>query len=166
MFCQHCGKENVETSRFCDACGQQLNIQSLTNQPQSEASLHSLGELKRMNILLLIFLTIITIGIYAPVWFLVRKRFINSLGASEKIGTGSPIFVIVIWSIGLLMLLFSGFFEGLAEGLGNPNLLVFSKGLELIDRVLTLVGSIMLIVLSFKVRRIFNEHFNIMNRGT
>jgi hypothetical protein len=116
-----------------------------------------LPDLGKMHIWLLIFLTVITFGLYNPIWFLIKRRGLNELQSSIKIGLVTPIFVIVIWSIQLLFQFTSGF----AEGLGY---IESAEVLNIIANILSLIGGIILIVLSFRVRRIFIDHFNVYLR--
>jgi len=161
MYCSKCGKENVATATFCSSCRNRLSTQTSTTAQETISSFSQSGsELKKMSVLLLIFLTVITVGIFSPVWFLKRRNEINNLQAKEKLGTGVFVFAIVVFSISLLVTLMSGAMEGLAEGLGEMNLLLTAKGLDLFSRILDLVAGITLLVQCFKVRRIFNEHFN------
>jgi hypothetical protein len=95
--------------------------------------------------------------LYNPIWFLIKRRGLNELQSSIKIGLVTPIFLIVIWSIQLLFQFTSGF----AEGLGY---IESAEVLNIIAGILSLIGEIILIVLNFRVRRIFIEHFNVYLR--
>ena len=125
------------------------NIQTAINQ-----------DMKKTPVILTVIFTIITVGIYYPCWFLTRRDRINELHSHEKIGKGVFIFGIVIFSISLFLALVSGFLEGIGEGLGMAEFLVMAKGVDAIDRLLSLVVGITLLVQCFKVRRIFRDHFN------
>ena len=131
MFCAHCGKENPPaTAKFCLSCGKELT-----------------PHLGRMNILLLLFLSIITFEMYIPIWFLVKRQAINSLASTKKLGSGAPIFVLLIYGIGAILLFAPlGFTE---------------TSLDMISDFIPLIGGILVIALSFKVRHIFDEHFNL-----
>ena len=119
-----------------------------------------------MSVILLIFLTVITAGIYYPVWFLTRRNAINNLQSKEKLGFGVFVFAIVVFSISLFVTLLFGAMEGLAEGIGEMKLMLKAKVLDLFSIILDLVAGITLLVQCFKVRRIFNEHFNVhLQRG-
>jgi len=109
-------------------------------------------KLKKKNIFLMILLTLITYAIYQPIWFLKQKRAINNLKSKEKL-TGTPfIFVIVIYAISILILLITFI------SIDTTTLLV----IDLIDTLITWTGVIILIVMSFKVRRIFHQYFNVV----
>ena len=125
------------------------NIQTAINQ-----------DMKKTPVILTVIFTIITAGIYCPCWFLTRRDQINELHFHEKIGTGVFIFGIVIFSISFFLPLVSGFLEGMGEELGTAEFLVMAKGVDAIDRLLSLVVGITLLVQCFKVRRIFRNHFN------
>jgi len=95
-------------------------------------------ELKKTNVLLMIFLTIITAGIYQAIWFLRRRGAINSLQSKEKLNTGVFVFVIVLYSVSLLI-----------DFAGGKSTLLCG------------IAAICLLVQCFKVRRIFENHFNV-----
>lgn len=153
MYCSKCGKENTDTATFCSTCGNRLSTAAVVQEAVSGIP-QSGQELKRTSVILLIFLTVITAGIYYPIWFLKRRNVINSLQSKEKLNSGVFIFAIVVFSISLLVALISGACEELGE-------MYTAKGLDAFSRILDLVAGITLLVQCFKVRRIFNEHFNI-----
>jgi len=117
--------------------------------------------IKKTSVFLSIVFTLITAGIYYPAWFLTRRQAINSLNSKEKLGTGVFVFGIVIFSLSLVLMMFSGFFEGLNEVTKNPTFLEQSKMFEAVDKGLSLIVGITLLVQCFKVRRIFRDHFNV-----
>ena len=106
-------------------------------------------QLEKKNVLLMILLTIITYGIYIPVWFLNRKDSFNNLNSKEKISNGPIIFVLVIFIISAILLIPSVLFMETEIG-------VMIDG---VDSLINLVGGITILVMSFKVRRIMNEHY-------
>ncbi len=106
-------------------------------------------QLQKKNVLLMILLTIITYGIYIPVWFLNRKDAFNSLNSKEKISNGPIIFVLIIFIISAILLIPSVLFMETEIG-------VMIDG---VDLIISLVGGITILVMSFKVRRIMNEHY-------
>ena len=106
-------------------------------------------QLQKKNVLLMILLAIITYGIYIPFWFLNSKGAFNNLNSKEKISNGPIIFVLVIYIISAILLIPSILFMETEIG-------VMIGG---IDSVINLVGGIAILIMSFKVRRIMNEHF-------
>ncbi|HEY4911031.1 MAG TPA: DUF4234 domain-containing protein [Methylomirabilota bacterium] len=108
--------------------------------------------------LLLIFLSFITVVIYYPVWFLRRRSALNGLRSRDKLNTGVFVVAVVLFSVGLLLMLVAGALEGFGEGLERLDLLAVSKGLEGFAQFLNLVAGIALLIQSFKVRRILTEH--------
>lgn len=117
-------------------------------------------EIKKTPVILTIIFTVITAGIYYPAWFLTRRQAINSLLSKEKIGTGVFVFGIVVYSLSLLLMMTSGFFEGLSEATNDLEFLGISKAIEALDNILSLVIAITLLVQCYKVRRILRDHFN------
>jgi len=63
--------------------------------------------LPRTNVVLMLFLDIITLGIYEPIWYIQRRHAINKLlGSSEKIGA-EPVIILIL----TLFQFISGFFN-------------------------------------------------------
>ena len=79
IYCSNCGKKNPDESKFCNACGTRLFYPD--TKEQKEIDIHTIADtdLKKVNVLFIIFLTIITLGIYCPIWFLTRRKSINNL---------------------------------------------------------------------------------------
>lgn len=111
-------------------------------------------ELKKTSIILMIILTAVSAGIYWPIWFLTRRSAINTMQAREKLGSGVFVLAIVLFVISLLIALASGVMEELGDKL------LLAKGLGAFSGILHAVAAAAVLVQSFKVRRIFNEHFN------
>lgn len=152
MSCSRCGKENPDEATFCNACGNRLFSQTTIDKETSPTLSPSTPELKKTNVLLLIFLTFITFGIYSPIWFLKRRKAINNLHSKKKLGSAVFIFIIVVQSIGLLY-----FFIALTGEMPE-----MSREAE---RGIDVLIAIPLLVQSFKVRRIFHDHFSIYFKG-
>ncbi|MCI5138607.1 MAG: DUF4234 domain-containing protein [Candidatus Electrothrix sp. AR1] len=117
-------------------------------------------DIKNTPVILTVFFTVITAGIYYPCWFLTRRNQINKLHSREKLSKGFFILGIVIYSISLLLACGSGVFEGIQEANGTAEFLKIAEGLDSVDKFLTLFISIIMIMQSFKVKRIFQDHFD------
>ncbi|KKT35828.1 MAG: hypothetical protein UW24_C0003G0029 [Parcubacteria group bacterium GW2011_GWA2_44_12] len=103
----------------------------------------------------MLILTIITYGIYIPVWFLNRKDTFNNLNSKEKISNGTIIFALVIFIISAIALILSLLFMETKIGA------MFDE----IDSLVNLVGGITILAMSFKVRWIMKEHYKINLSG-
>jgi len=161
VYCTRCGQRNEAASRFCATCGNQLDVQTATREPAPPTSAtpgSPLPGLRRTSVLLLIFLSFITVAIYYPVWFLRRRSALNGLRSRDKLNTGVFVVAIVLFSVGLSLMLMAGALEGFGEGLGRRDILAVSKGLEGFAQFLNLVAGIALLIQSFKVRRMLTEH--------
>ena len=109
------------------------------------------NKLKEKNIILVIVLIIVTLGIYYPVWFLKQKEAINNLKSKEKL-TDTPLLItLVLYSFSAIIFFYQ-----------IPNYDVEIIGaLDIIDAIISLTGAIIMIFMSFKVRRIFDQYYNI-----
>ena len=135
--CSKCGKENTESALFCATCGNNL---STSNPGQINSVNQEVFEFKKVNILLVILYSVISFGIYLPVWFLKRRDAINKLQSTQKLGKGIFIFVIIAYAMNIALVLLSAY---------------------TISKWISIVAAIILIVQAFKVRRILNDHFNV-----
>jgi hypothetical protein len=89
-----------------------------------------------------------------------RKDEINRLKSDLKLGKGVFIFGIVMFSLSLVLMMASGFFEGLAEEMNAPGFAKYSKNIEGFDNILNIIVGLILLFQCFKVKRIFQDHFN------
>ncbi|MCC6557919.1 MAG: DUF4234 domain-containing protein [Polyangiaceae bacterium] len=104
-------------------------------------------ESQRMSVALLVVLTLVTCGLYSPIWFLKRRRFLNALDSSEReIPEGLPIAIIIVWGSSLLLSAAMGALE--SDG----------KALEALDRLATMAGGVMLLMLSFRAKNRIAQH--------
>ncbi|MGR3309521.1 MAG: zinc ribbon domain-containing protein [Candidatus Brocadiales bacterium] len=153
MFCSKCGRDNIDTVKFCGVCGNQLSAPAPIVQESADTLSQSGPELEKTSVILLIILMLITLGIYYPIWFLKRINAINNLQSEEKLGPGVFIFAIV----GIIAVLLLGLISGSMEKAGEIDT---ARGLNTFCSMLNLGVAIALLVQCFKVRRILNEHFN------
>ena len=119
----------------------QLMMEALPATAQAEAPpVHTAPGLPETSVLLMIFLMVVTLGIYIPIWFLTRRKAINSLNSSEELSLGMIVFTLVAF--------------------------IGSVGLDLIypesslGTFVNLVLGIAVLVLSFKVRSILQDHLS------
>lgn len=74
--------------------------------------------------------------------------------SKAKLGSGVFYFAIVLFVVSLLVALIAGVMERVGDQL------LLAKGLEAFSGVLHIIAAAAVLVQSFTVRRIFNEHFN------
>ena len=118
-FCPNCGRENTGNGRFCPICGTRLDISgsgalessgtpsqidSLTGYVVTTPQDHGVSVsgsfygLTRKSVWSMIFLTIMTLGIYVPYWCLTRHRRFNALSSTAKF-TQTTILIWLLWFI-------------------------------------------------------------------
>jgi predicted Zn finger-like uncharacterized protein len=159
--CKRCGGKIIIETRAQEIETEDFAFDTDSGQEFKEGVTNFVGvsratpELKKTSVILMLFLTAITLGIYYPIWCLKRKKEINNLQSKEKLGSGVFVFAIVAYSLTLLSGLISGFLEGLTGGRS-----AFQNFLDLAFNILNLVVGISLLVRCFKIRRILQEHFN------
>jgi hypothetical protein len=105
------------------------------------------------SVALTIVLTVLTLGFYVPVWYLNRVAALNRLDTRERLDK---------WAVILaLALLVASVVLALVVPLGH---IQFPAALN-IARLLSLAGSITLLVQAFKVRRMIEERINARARA-
>ena len=107
--------------------------------------------IKPRNIPLVVLLSVVTLGIYFPSWFLLRRHGINSLNANEKMTIFPSLAAIVLQVISIAFIVGASF----AFYTAAPTTA------EMYDRIAefaTWASTILVLVQSFKVRRIFEAH--------
>jgi hypothetical protein len=149
MYCTNCGKENIDPSDFCNNCGNPFFAQV---------------PIKKMNVVLLIFLTWITFGIYAAVWFLRNRDYMNKLQSEQKIKKGIFIFFIIILSLSYIVPIFFAIID-----VPNVNIILGEGVYSIIGLFRVLIKFVFIAFIisrCFKVFDIFNDHYNkFLKRG-
>ena len=120
----------------------QLMMEALPGGVQPEiVPAHTIPELPKTSVLLMVFLTVITLGIYVPFWFLTRRKAINRLDSSEELSLGMIVFTLLVWIGGMVLAL--AYPENLA-----------------VEAFTNIVPGIALLVVAFKVRSILQDHLS------
>ena len=116
------------------------------------------AKFEKTSVVVVILLSLITGGIYLPIWFLRRREAINRLRSPEGIGWAAPFAATVAFSLGLCAAFASGFAGamGLREAVGE----LFASG-----RVLAMVGAVLILFECFRVRRIVLDHLHTQSSG-
>ena len=148
-------KEGLDIQLIMDALDQRAP------QPAPHSALtgpDAAPQLEESSVLLTILLTFVTLYFYYPLWFILRRRALNSLRSSEKIGRVMPLVALGAWSAGMLVSVIAGVSSGMSAG---PQ----AKMLETISNVFLLCFGILNLLLAFKVRRILLDHSESQQAG-
>ncbi len=189
-ICQVCHQKIPLDSASCPECGDPAPFQALQTgtehipppvagtsvtelepnptrgtSPPQEPELPG-NRIKKTPVWLVVFLSAVSGGLYTPIWFLTRREAINELKSDEKLGAGVFIFAVVGLSVALLAMMMGWFYEGIAESYSNPSFLSVAQQFDNIDRLISVVVGLTLLVQCFKVRRIFYDHYNIRHGRT
>ncbi len=108
-------------------------------------------DLEKTNVASLVLLTVLTLGLYYPLWFLRRRQGINSLKSREKLGVFVFVLVSLLW---LLVLCLNLGFDYIHLPGGDISLM----GMRVFDIFSALVLFVVMLVQLFKVRRILEAH--------
>lgn len=107
-------------------------------------------EFKRTSVLLTIILSLVTMGIYMPYWFITRRKELNKTESSTKISFEFPLSVLVLYSFSALIYILSFII---------PFSLGFWEVMDSLDNIITYYGIAVIIFLSFYSIRILKDHY-------
>ncbi len=145
-------KEGLDLQLIMDALDQH-------RAPAAEQEGEIPDKLEEFSVLLTIFLTLITFWFYYPVWFMTRRRALNSLRSPEKLSLGVLGFIMVVWVVTLAISVAAGALEGAG---GSSEAASWWANLS---TPFELVGGVLILFQCFKVRRILLDHAETMERG-
>jgi len=144
-------KEGLDIQLIMDALDQRAPQPAPTN---TEAE----PELEESSVLLTIILTFVTLYFYYPLWFIMRRRALNSLRSGEKLGGVMPFVNLAAWFV---MMVFS-FISGLSNR-APPT--IGGNWMEDASKICELGFGILNLLMAFKVRRILLDHSESQRAG-
>lgn len=111
----------------------------------------SVPTFKKTGVIITILLSLVTLGIYIPYWFLSRRDLFNSFNSKEKVSYSLPLFVLILYSFSAIMLV-ATFLQFLSE----PVAAIY----QYCDTIISYLGIVITLLLSFRVRAILNDYFD------
>lgn len=111
---------------------------------------------KKKSVVLMVILSIVTYGIYIPIWFLKGMAALNNLKSKLKVKKAYFIVVLVLAIISLLLLVPPLMF-GVSSSIGQM--------VDKIDSAVNLMFGIAILAVSFDIKRILEDHFGIKLSG-
>jgi hypothetical protein len=117
-------------------------------------------DFKKTPVILVIFLTFITLGLYHPIWYIKRRKAINSLQSTVKLKSSILIVALLISIINLIVGLTAGILDGFAIELHRPDFHEIAEHLNSASDWSDLIMIGISIFLVFTVRRILKDHYN------
>jgi hypothetical protein len=175
-LCPRCGEQAPELARFCPKCGEPLagTLTAPFWEPGSEQdeALHLESEAARTLPYVHWFVTLVysllTLGLYQPVWLLRRRRGLGLLSRKPGLSPGilwcCLIYLGASLAANLGFLLMGGALESAGAVRGLEVLGALQEVFTVMDGVLSLVAAIVLLIYVFRVRRILLEHFEQVGR--
>lgn len=118
----------------------------------------SLTTLPRVNIVLMVVLTLATLGLYLPVWYLRRVHALNALRSPVKVGPVLPALVLVLY----IPRIGPGLFHSIFVALGASSVTALASGTA---TFLGFVQGVLMLVLAFQVKEILEDHLRISLTG-
>lgn len=113
--------------------------------------------LEGTSVLGVVLLTFLTGGIYQPIWFLLRRKALNGLNSSEKLGIAGLIVALAAFIANFAIPILGNIVWGSAVEAENT--------LGPIHPVILLIAGIIMVVHCFKVRRILLDHLTPQQEG-
>ena len=101
------------------------------------------NDLRRFSVVLLIVITLVTCGIFIPIWFLMQRKGLNRLNTMVQLNHAPLIFALVVSGVELL----------------GGGIAAEDASVELATSLLSLIASVVIIVQAFRVRDMLHRHF-------
>lgn len=119
---------------------------------ETPLELHASGKqsFQPTNIFLMIFLTVVTLWIYIPYWFLKNYDYLKSLDENGKLSKIGIYFALIIYIAWFFMALVYAVVEW------TP----YEPLVDKIQYIISITGSLSILVLSFQARKIINNWFH------
>lgn len=97
-------------------------------------------------------LSLLTFGLYIPIWFLVQRKAINALSETQKLDLTGPLVITIIYLFSNIVSLF------VMLSLVSYENTAFVSNFDTIEKFVTLTGGIWTLVLVFRVKNILKEY--------
>jgi len=117
------------------------------------ADVTSIG-LKRRSVILMFVFTLLTAGLYYPIWFLRRRAALNQLASPKKLQLW-PFVVMLLW---FLFAFGFGFVAGVNRAL-TGSVGGLSPETQLVFSIVRLAVGILMLVQCFRTKDILEDHF-------
>lgn len=111
-----------------------------------------MNNLEKESLWKIFWLSLLTIGIYMPLWIDKRMKKLNSMSSKEKISKSTINIVVILFIIYIILIIPEIIYEGTPEGITIKNLSSF----------ISFAGNIGFLILAFKVRRILADEYKDM----
>ena len=108
--------------------------------------------LKVKKVLIVLLLSLVTLGLYNSYWYINQLDGLNSLKSNEKLDKNVFMGCLISYIFGVIFMVLSLFYDEGTE---------LYKTYDGISAVLYYVPMFILIFQSFKIKRILNDHFNV-----
>lgn len=159
--CRSCHKVFIDEQGKCPECGSS-NLVQLWDNNETVASESIQNAIKTTPVILVIFYSIITFGIYVPLWFLHRLDGINQLSSDEKLEKGVFNFFLLLTITSVVLgIIVVTFCDYLFEFKHSYTFKETSELAESASSLIDLFLWLSFIFQSFKVKKIFNNYFNV-----
>lgn len=106
--------------------------------------------LPKTKVLLMVLLTLLTLGLYVPYWFWSRRRTLDAMAAEGESVGGLTVALVVLYLVAFAM----GFLGGVLRGAGDAP----GQAYFIAARAIDWSSRILIIVLSFRVKGILESN--------
>jgi len=107
------------------------------------------GELIKFHLVTIIMLTLFSLGIFSPIWFLIQRNRLNHLKSVEKIRVTVFVVIIILLLVSVIIFILSLYID-------DPAMI---DDMDIVSGLIEIVCGILLILQAFKVRQIIHQHF-------
>jgi hypothetical protein len=152
MFCPNCGQQDDGKANFCWACGQRFPDETKTKARLRKKPEPS--ELQKMGVFQLSLLTLMTAGLFVPIWFFIQRPGLNALRSWRKLDVIPATLALAIIGFGTVLSICS-LLPMLTWHMGMASAI-----LGIVADGISFLGWALLIWQSAVVRDILDDHLN------
>jgi hypothetical protein len=162
MFCVDCGSELAAAARFCATCGRQAPGQNSARRPAPATPVAAIplpgARLPRQSVAVAALLSVLTFGQYTPFWFLTRRRALNGLNSSVKMGVWMPVLISAFFALAVAI--------GITNVIHIGNIQIENPALSSAAQFAAWTGAIGAFIEGLAVRYILQSHLRSIQHPT
>ncbi|OJJ20992.1 hypothetical protein BKI52_10475 [marine bacterium AO1-C] len=110
------------------------------------------AEFTHQHVIITVLLSLVTLGLYIPLWYIINRQAINTMVENKRLSMIGPITVLVLYGLSTIFSIITLFTDlfGATEAVNQ----YYAN----IDTLITYIGLVWTIILSFQVQAIFKTY--------
>lgn len=115
---------------------------------------------RKVPVAVVLLLTVISGGLYLPIWLLTRRAAFNQLHSEERLHKGTLVAALLAFGLALLLSLYAAYLTMPLAGATEPGQQLAATLLDLLANLLALLALVPLVYQTFRAKRMLADHFN------